>query len=121
MDWRKKQETASRSSQTVWSVFSYTPLRYAIAKEKVITLQKEFPNIRKYLMKQMAQISGVVQKQGKDTLIIQKQTIMFLSIPSDMLLSEKRRLLREKFPNVKRNTMNKWTLNWQSDGLAPTL
>ena len=77
-------------------------------------LQKEFPNIRKYLISRwLNKWSGT--KTGKRHPDYSEANNLFLSIPSDMLLSEKRRLLYEKFPNVKRNTMNKWTLNWQSE------
>ena len=92
---------------------SLTPLRYAIAKKRHL-LQKEFPNIRKYLISRwLNKWSGT--KTGKRHPDYSEANNLFLSIPSDMLLSEKRRLLYEKFPNVKRNTMNKWTLNWQSE------
>jgi len=77
-------------------------------------LQKEFPNVRKYLLNRWLN-----KWSGTNTLIRHPDKVaareFFLSLPSDMLLSERRNLLREKFPNVKRNTMNKWTLNWQSE------
>ena len=77
-------------------------------------LHNEFPNIRKYLLNRWLN-----EWSGTKTLIrhpdYSEANNLFLSLSSDMLLSEKRRLLYEKFPNVKRNTMNKWTLNWQSE------
>ena len=77
-------------------------------------LQKEFPNIRKYLLNRWLN-----KWSGTQTLIRHPDKVpareFFLSLPADMPLPEKRRLLREKFPNVKRGTLNKWTLNWQPE------
>ena len=39
----------------------------------------------------------------------------FLSLPSDMDLKDKRLRLYAEFPSVKKPTVRKWTLNWQSD------
>ena len=40
---------------------------------------------------------------------------IFLSLPSDMDLKDKRLRLYAEFPSVKKPTVRKWTLNWQSD------
>ena len=77
-------------------------------------LHKEFPNISRKLINRWLN-----KWSGTQTLIRHPDKVptreLFSSFPSDMLLSEKRRLLYKQFPNVKRNTMNKWTLNWQSE------
>lgn len=39
----------------------------------------------------------------------------YLSLPSDMPLSEKRRLLREQFPNRGNTTICRWVRCWESD------
>ena len=39
----------------------------------------------------------------------------FYSLTKSLPLSEKRKKLRERFPTVKRDTMNKWTRQWNSD------
>ena len=39
---------------------------------------------------------------------------LYLSLPSDMDISEKRKLLREKFPNVNRKNIERWVRQWQS-------
>ena len=36
----------------------------------------------------------------------------FLSLPSDMSLKEKRKILSAKFPNVSRKTIGRWTRKW---------
>ena len=77
-------------------------------------LHKEFPNVSRKLINRWLN-----KWSGTKTLIRHPDKVpareLFSSLPSDMLLSEKRRLLYKQFPNVKRNTMNKWTLNWQSE------
>ena len=97
----------------VHQFFIFLPPDMPLPKKRYL-LQKEFPNIRKYLISRwLNKWSGT--KTGKRHPDYSEANNLFLSIPADMLLSEKRRLLYEKFPNVKRNTMNKWTLNWQSE------
>ena len=39
---------------------------------------------------------------------------LYLSLPSDMDLSEKRKLLRVKFPDVNRKKIERWVRQWQS-------
>ena len=39
----------------------------------------------------------------------------FLSIPSDIDLKGKRKLLQQKFPNIKKSLIHRWTSRWQSD------
>ena len=79
-------------------------------------LQKEFPNIRKYLLNRwLNKWSGTkIGKRHPDKVPARE---LFLSLPADMVLSEKRSLLREKFPNVKRGTLNKWTRQWKPSEL----
>ena len=103
----------------VYQFFLTLPADIPLPKKRHL-LQKEFPNIRKYLLNRWLN-----KWSGTKTLIRHPDKgpahEFFLSLPADMVLSEKRILLREKFPNVKRDTLNKWTRQWQSDGLAPTL
>ena len=40
---------------------------------------------------------------------------LFFSLPSDMNISEKRKLLREKFPDVNHNLIGCWVRKWQSE------
>ena len=79
-------------------------------------LQKEFPNIRKYLLNRwLNKWSGTkIGKRYPDKVPARE---LFLSLPANMVLSEKRSLLREKFPNVKRGTLNKWTRQWKPSEL----
>ena len=107
---RKKQHPdRSEVHQSFLSLPSDMPL-----PKKRHLLHNEFPNVRRhYINKWLNKWSGT------KTLIRHPDKVpareFFFSLSSDMLLSEGRNLLREKFPNVKRNTMNKWTLNWQSE------
>ena len=39
----------------------------------------------------------------------------FLSLPSDMPLSEKRKVFREKYPQIVKGVRNQWTRQWQSE------
>ena len=75
-------------------------------------LHKEFPNVSRKLINRWLN-----KWSGTKTLIRHPDKVpareFFLSLPVDIPLSEKRRVLYEKFPNVKRNTMNKWSLTWQ--------
>ena len=40
---------------------------------------------------------------------------LFMSLPYNLTIEEKRKFLREKMPNVNRRTIYDWTLNWQSE------
>ena len=79
--------------------------------EKRHLLHKEFPNVSRF------NINRWLNKwSGTQTLIRHPDKIpareLFLSLPAEMSLPEKRQLLYEQFPNVKRNTMNSWTQKW---------
>ena len=82
--------------------------------EKRLLLQKEFPNVKKFTMnKWIRQWSGT--KTLKRHPAHSDAYNFYLSLPADMLLSEKRRLLRERFPDVKNCTRWKWVRQWQSE------
>ena len=82
--------------------------------EKRLLLQKEFPNVKKFTMnKWIRQWSGT--KTLKRHPAHSDAYNFYLSLPADMHLSEKRRLLRERFPDVKNCTRWKWARQWQSE------
>ena len=97
----------------VHKFFLSLPSNMPLPKKRHL-LQKEFLNVSRKLLNRWLN-----KWSGTQTLIRHPDKVpareFFFSLSADMLLSEKRRLLYEKFPNVKRNTMNKWTLNWQSE------
>ena len=97
----------------VYEFFTSLPADMPLPKKRHL-LQKEFPNVRRhYINRWLNKWSGTqTLKRHPDYSDVND---LFLSLPADMPLSEKRRLLREKFPNVKRCTLNKWTRHWQSE------
>lgn len=82
--------------------------------EKRLLLHKEFPNVGKTSMnKWLNEWSGT--KTLKRHPAYSDAYNFYLSLPIDMLLPEKRRLLREQFPDVENSTRWKWTKQWQSE------
>lgn len=82
--------------------------------EKRHLLHKQFPNVRRhYINKWLNKWSGTkTLKRHPDYSDVND---LFLSLPAEMSLSEKRRLLYEQFPNVKRDTIRSWLRKWQSE------
>ena len=98
----------------VYGFFTSLPADMPLPKKRHL-LQKEFPNIIKAnINKWLRNWSGSTTRSPYHP-DYQEAYNYFFSLLADMPLSEKRRLLREKFPNVKRCTLNKWTRQWQSE------
>ena len=117
--WESEATHAISPKEKVHKFFLSLPSNMPLPNKRVL-LHNEFPNVSRKLLNRWLN-----KWSGTKTLIRHPDKVpargFFLSLPADMVLSEKRILLREKFPNVKRGTLNKWTRQWQSDGLAPTL
>lgn len=101
----------------VYKFFLSLPSDMPLPKKRRL-LHTEFPGVtRKLLNRWLNKWSGTkTLKRHPD---YQDAYNYFLSLPADMPLSEKRRLLREQFPNVKRPTLNKWTRQWKPSELTP--
>ena len=85
--------------------------------EKRLLLHKEFPNVKRFTLNKWI-------RQWSGTKILKRHPAysdaynFYLSLPADMLLSEKRRLMIEKFPNIKPDTVWSWTNKWQPNDSA---
>lgn len=99
-------------SPEVYEFFTSLPADMPLPKKRHL-LQKEFPNIRRhYINRWLNKWSGTkTLKRHPDYSDVND---LFLSLPAEMSLSEKRRLLYEQFPNVKRDTIRSWIRKWQS-------
>ena len=108
----KKQDPAYPE---VHKFFLSLPSNMPLPNKRVL-LHNEFPNVSRKLLNRWLN-----KWSGTQTLIRHPDKVpareFFLSLPADMPLPEKRRLLREKFPNVKRGTLNKWTRQWKPSEL----
>ena len=94
-----------------------TTRRVRIVLDKFPNLNKE--TLRKWSYEWVRKTNPNSNYDGKTLPEKSSAYKLFLSLPSDMPLSEKRRLLREQFPNVKRPTLNKWIRQWKPSELTP--
>ena len=106
-----KKEHPNRTE--VYDFFFTLPPTTSLPKKR-IALHNEFPDItRKNLNRWLNQWSGTQTRiRHPDYSDVND---LFLSFPPDMPLSEKRRLIYEQFPKIKKCTIRKWTSRWQSE------
>ena len=97
----------------VYKFFITLPSAMSLPKKRHL-LQKEFPNVRRcYINRWLNRWSGTkTLKRHPDYSDIND---LFLSLPAEMSLSEKRRVLYEQFPNVRKDTIRSWTRQWRSE------
>ena len=97
----------------VYKFFIALPSSMSLPKKRYL-LHKEFPDVSRKLVNRWLN-----KWSGTKTLIrhpdYPEVNELYFSLPVDMPLPEKRRLIREEFPNVKRDTINSWTRKWQSE------
>ena len=93
--------------------FATLPHSMPLPKKRIV-LHKKFPNVSRKLLNRWLN-----KWSGTQTLIRHPDYPdaydFFLSLCPDMPLSEKRQLLYDNFPNVKRDTMRKWSAKWQTE------
>ncbi|MDE0681599.1 MAG: NUMOD3 domain-containing DNA-binding protein [Candidatus Poribacteria bacterium] len=97
----------------VYEFFTSLPADMPLPKKRHL-LHKQFPNVRRhYINRWLNKWSGTkTLKRHPD---YSDANDLFLSLPAEMSLSEKRCLLYEQFPNVKRDTIRSWIRKWQTE------
>ena len=85
--------------------------------EKRQLLREEFPNTPKpSISKWVRKWSNTpTSRKAMRHVDYDKAKTLFLSMPSDIKLNEKCRLVREKLPNINHNTLTKWIKGWTGE------